>query len=68
MDSEQLYDLMFDPVERSNLARDPNASEVLEDLRGRLDKWMLTTDDPLLRGPVPLPQGTSTTDTDGYSP
>lgn len=54
---EQLYDLAFDPVETCNLAGDPAARPVLEEMRGRLDRWMRETDDPLLRGPVPAPEG-----------
>lgn len=54
---EQLYDLACDPVETCNLAGDPAARFVLEEMRARLDRWMRETDDPLLRGPVPAPEG-----------
>jgi hypothetical protein len=30
---------------------------VLADLRERLERWMVRTDDPLLNGPVPAPPG-----------
>jgi arylsulfatase A-like enzyme len=64
---EELYDLESDPHEQVNLASDrpmyepesaesdphPEYVEVLEDLRERLERWMIETDDPLLDGPVP---------------
>lgn len=67
-DPEQLYDLVFDPVERDNLAADPRWAEVLTDMRARLDRWMQATDDPLLRGPVIAPSGARVNDVDGLSP
>jgi len=54
---EQLYDLVFDPAEMCNLAYDPEMKPILKDMRERLKKWMQATDDPLLCGSVPAPQG-----------
>jgi N-sulfoglucosamine sulfohydrolase len=54
---EQLYDLVLDPAEGTNLAADPEKAEQLEELRIRLEAWMGETDDPLLRGPVAPPPG-----------
>jgi N-sulfoglucosamine sulfohydrolase len=54
---EQLYDLLFDPNEAHNLAEDPQHAGVLEEMRGRLKKWMYETKDPILDGPVPAPTG-----------
>ncbi|HEX5928936.1 MAG TPA: sulfatase [Solirubrobacterales bacterium] len=54
---EQLYDLVLDPSEGHNLAGDPARVEVLAEMRGRLDRWMRETDDPLLAGPVAPPPG-----------
>jgi len=65
---EQLYDLMFDPNERSNLAADPTQQTVLADMRGRLDRWMHATKDPLLDGPVMPQPGATLNDPDGNSP
>ena len=65
---EQLYDLVFDPNEACNLAGDPAAAEALGEMRGRLDRWMRQTDDPLLAGPVPPPPGARFNDPDGLSP
>lgn len=66
--TEQLYDLVFDPHETHNLASDESLSGVLADMRGRLDRWMRRTDDPLLRGPVPAPAGAQVNDPNGLSP
>jgi len=65
---EELFDLAFDPNEAHNLAADPAHAAVLADLRGRLDRWMRATDDPLLRGPVPAPPGAKVNPVDGLSP
>jgi len=54
---EELHDLVLDPAEGSNLAGDPAAEEVLEEMRARLDAWMRETADPLLDGPVAPPPG-----------
>lgn len=63
--TEELYDLVFDPAERNNLATDPAYAATLASLRTRLDDWMHATNDPLLKGPVPLPQGGTTSPVDG---
>ena len=65
--AEQLYDLMFDPGEASNLAASARHAVVLDEMRGRLDRWMRATDDPLLRGDVPLPPGATMNDVDSRS-
>jgi N-sulfoglucosamine sulfohydrolase len=65
---EQLYDLIFDPNESHNLADDAAMSDVLDDMRARLNRWMHDTDDPLLRGPVPAPFGAIGSDPDALSP
>jgi arylsulfatase A-like enzyme len=65
---ESLYDLVFDPTERHNLVSDSSATTVLSEMRGRLDRWMEHTNDPLLKGPVPAPPGAQVNDPDGTSP
>ena len=55
--AEALYDLIYDPNEACNLVNDPDYAEALAEMRGRLSSWMERTDDPLLRGPVPAPEG-----------
>ena len=64
---EQLYDLIFDPNEASNTANDLSVAVVLEEMRTRLDNWMSSTNDPLLRGPVPAPPGAELNDQDQMS-
>lgn len=54
---EQLYDLVLDPAEGANLATEPDCAEQLEEMRGRLERWMRETEDPLLEGPVAPPPG-----------
>ena len=65
---EQLYDLLLDPVEEKDLAGDPDFSEVLDDMRGRLDAWMEETDDPIRFGPIAPPPGAEINDPDQTSP
>ena len=65
---EALYDLVFDPNETNNLAPDPQSKAVLEDMKGRLERWMKDTADPLLDGPVPAPPGAEVNDVNSLSP
>jgi arylsulfatase A-like enzyme len=64
---EELYDVMFDPGEAQNLVEDPDHQDVRDDLRDRLDEWMQATEDPLLDGFVPAPDGAAVNDPDGVS-
>lgn len=65
--AEQLYDLVFDPNEAANLAQDPSCGPALEEMRGRLERWMHDTDDPLLHGEPEAPEGVEVNDPDGLS-
>src|SRR3954452_18530884 len=65
---EQLYDLVLDPNEPHALSSDPARRSVLAELRGRLERWMRATDDPLLAGPVVSPPGAVTNDPAQRSP
>ena len=55
--SEMLFDLIFDPNECNNLANDEASQTLLTEMRDRLQNWMKKTDDPLLNGSVPKPEG-----------
>ena len=46
---DELYNLENDPHEMHNLATDRAYAEPLEELRDRLDDWMVETSDPALR-------------------
>lgn len=65
---EALYDLVYDPAETCNLAGESELQPVLEEMRGRLKRWMERTRDPLLQGPVPLPAGAVANDPNELSP
>lgn len=59
---------MFIWGERHNLAPEPAQSATLGAMRGRLERWMKATDDPLLKGRVPAPAGAVANNPDGLSP
>lgn len=54
--AEMLFDLIFDPNERDNLADRESFLEIKNELAAHLHNWMVETDDPLLKGTVPLPE------------
>ncbi len=64
---EQLYDLLFDPMEAANLVDQPAFASVLQQMRTRLETWMRETNDPLLDGPVAAPHGAELNDPDQRS-
>jgi arylsulfatase A-like enzyme len=65
--AEQLYDLILDPNEANNLAGDPAHADVLDELRTRLQGWMVQTADPLLAGHVDPPSGVDINEPDQLS-
>lgn len=65
---EQLYDLVFDPEEATNLIGEERCAGELQRLRGKLDAWMEETDDPLRHGPLVPPPGVEINDPDQISP
>lgn len=68
MAEEQLYDLTFDPNEAANLAHHAHHADVMAELRERLTRWMEETDDPILRGPIPEPEGATISRPDDVDP
>ena len=50
------------------MAADAAYGGVLDEMRGRLEAWMVETDDPLLDGPVPAPEGAELNGRDQLSP
>lgn len=52
---EALFDTTRDPQEWINLAHRPEYQSIRSDLASRLNRWMIETDDFLLRGQVPAP-------------
>ncbi len=50
---EELYDLVEDQLEQNSRIADPAYTEVLIELRTRVEEWMIRTNDPLLQGKVP---------------
>ncbi len=66
---EELYDLALDPQERHNLAGAAEHAAVLEEMRGRLRRWMERTSDPILeRDPGGLPPGLTVNRLADFSP
>ena len=56
-DEEALYDLVYDPGERRNLAEKPEYEEVLLDMRSRLEDWQEKTDDAVRTGLMEVKTG-----------
>ena len=67
-ESEQLFDLLFDPNEACNIVRQPGMGEVRAELEQRLSEWMHLTGDPLLKGAPELPEKFITNSIDDTSP
>jgi N-sulfoglucosamine sulfohydrolase len=51
----ELYDLVNDPLERTNLAGQPGLADIEADLKKSLLHWMQETHDPILNGPITSP-------------
>lgn len=53
----ELYDLKNDPDEQRNLLIEPDekTKAIAQSLRAPIKEWMTSTNDPLLKGPIPSP-------------
>jgi arylsulfatase A-like enzyme len=54
---EELYDVVLDPMQRNNIVHEPVHAGTRSRLQEKLAEWMRATQDPLLDGPIPLPDG-----------
>ena len=59
VESERLYDVVFDPSEAHNLAENPDYAEVLAEMRERLAQWRTDTDDPVTENQIMVPPDTA---------
>ena len=66
--AEMLFDLTSDPIERENLAGDPDCADLLQEMRSKVERWMRETDDPLSKGHVPPYPGAKVTPPSSYNP
>jgi arylsulfatase A-like enzyme len=54
---EELYNLRNDPLEKKNLINNRDYQPVIEDLRKKLNNWMVHTKDPFLTGVIHPTEG-----------
>jgi N-sulfoglucosamine sulfohydrolase len=52
-DPEELYDVVEDPFQFTNLAQDPEYGSALSEMRNLLDKWIEETNDSIPEKPTP---------------
>jgi N-sulfoglucosamine sulfohydrolase len=65
---ERLFDLLYDPQEMHNVAYEPDYADTLSLMQARLQTWMIETNEPILKGPVPAPKGAQLHTPDPISP
>ncbi len=65
---EQLFDLVFDPHERRNLAGNSGYASTLKEMRQKLDRQMKASGDPMLKGYIKAPPDAVLNDADSTSP
>ena len=51
--SEELYDVIEDPYQLTNLAENPDYAEILNEMRHLLDDWVVEFDDEIPQNPTP---------------
>lgn len=59
VESERLYDVVFDSSEAHNLAEDPEYNDVLLEMRGKLEQWRSETNDPVSDTQIMIPPDTA---------
>lgn len=65
---EFFFDLEKDPLEKINLINGPAYSSLVKQFRNDLIRWMKETDDPLVYGPVAMPENCMISVPWGYNP
>jgi len=65
---EELYDLLLDPLEQTNLLSHARDSSVYRELSDLLDAWMEETRDPVREGRMPMPAGARVNLPEAWSP
>lgn len=53
-DMEQFFDLEFDPTESNNLIGNNEYIEIIDNLRNRLNKYLIDSDDPIVKGEIEI--------------
>jgi len=59
VESERLYDVVFDPSEAHNLADNSDYADALAEMRERLEQWRVETDDPVSETQIMEPPETA---------
>lgn len=59
VESERLYDVVFDPSEAHNLVDNPKYVNVLSEMRERLEEWRRETNDPVDDDNIMIPPDTA---------
>ena len=59
VESERLYDVVFDPSEAHNLVEDTKYNDVLVEMRGKLEQWRSETNDPVSDTQIMIPPDTA---------
>ncbi|MEW9108078.1 MAG: sulfatase [Cytobacillus gottheilii] len=65
---EGLYDLMYDPGERNNLAGVERYNTILEEMRQKLHDHQVKTNDPILSGHFKIEEGWKVNRAETYNP
>ena len=59
VESERLYDVVFDPSEAHNLVGNPKYTDVLSEMREKLEEWRKETNDPVDDNNIMIPPDTA---------